>query len=499
MTAAPVPGYLGRILDDGDPVGTCFQVAPGVLVTAWHVLNDIGAAAPDSPVQVDPLAGGDPFEATVARLDATHDLAVLVSGTSLPATAGTLTATDQMTMRAPVTVTGHAEPDDPGHTFRFLNAPGEWAGWTTRDDTVPLGRMTADALVPGMSGAPVICDGDGAVAGVVSGRYNTADGWLADTVWVARTEDLAVLLDGVAGVTMRQVPLAGPVDLLLTVDTERVRLSAGPGIDISAAHGGVRPGLAEAVNEARRARARIGQVLASAAASRRTGRGPVAGPGGPAAGRVVPARPGRGRADQAAGRGGTGVSAGPAGRGGRRRSWPGCRGRRCPAPMAAARWRCTRWSACTARPAPRRRAWSARAAADRGRDRRPAGQRRRRGAGLRAGAAQRAGRGPRRPPGRRRRAGGAVRDPGGDPRGTGPRPGARAARLPGTAPPGSLELEDQDGNGAAGHRRGVPGPGDPAGRDAAGDHACRPATPTRPPAEGGVLVRRRAVPARRAR
>jgi tetratricopeptide (TPR) repeat protein len=258
----PVPGYLGRILDDGDPVGTCFQVAPGVLVTAWHVLNDIGAAAPDSPVQVDPLPGGDPFEATVTRQDATHDLAVLVAGTSLPGTAGTLTATDQMTLRAPVTVTGHAEPDDPGHTFRFLNAPGEWAGWTTRDDTVPLGRMTADALVPGMSGAPVVCDGDGAVAGVVSGRYNTADGWLAHTVWMARTEDLAVLLDGVAGVAMRRVPLAGPVDLLLTIDTERVRLSAGP-TELSAPHGGVRPGLAEAVIEARRARARIGQVLAA--------------------------------------------------------------------------------------------------------------------------------------------------------------------------------------------------------------------------------------------
>ena len=69
--------------------------------------------------------------------------------------------------------------------------------------------MTAEALLPGMSGAPVIRDGDGAVAGVVSGRYNSADGWLAGTVWVARTEDLAVLLDGIAAVTMRQPPLAG--------------------------------------------------------------------------------------------------------------------------------------------------------------------------------------------------------------------------------------------------------------------------------------------------
>ena len=53
-----------------------------------------------------------------------------------------------------------------------------------------------------MSGAPVIRDSDGAVAGVVSGRYNSADGWLAGTVWVARTEDLAALLDGIADVTM---------------------------------------------------------------------------------------------------------------------------------------------------------------------------------------------------------------------------------------------------------------------------------------------------------
>jgi len=132
----PVPGYLGRVLSGGVPVGTCFQVAPGVLVTAWHVLNDIGGAALDNPVQVDPLAGGDPFGATVARLDPVHDLAVLTA----------------------------ANP-------------------------------------------------------------------------------------------------AGPVDLLLTLTTERVRLSA-PAVDISDSHGGVRPGLAEAVNEARRARARLGQVLA---------------------------------------------------------------------------------------------------------------------------------------------------------------------------------------------------------------------------------------------
>ena len=74
------------------------------------------------------------------------------------------------------------------------------------------------------------------------------------TVWVARTEDLAALLVGVAEVTTEQAPLTGPVDLVLTVAGETVRLT-GPGIDVCAAHGGVRPGLAEAINDVRRARA----------------------------------------------------------------------------------------------------------------------------------------------------------------------------------------------------------------------------------------------------
>ena len=72
------PGYLGRVLDgDGTPVGTCFQVAPGVLVTAWHVLGDVGAAGDGDRVMVDPLGGGAAFAAVVARADPLRDLAVL--------------------------------------------------------------------------------------------------------------------------------------------------------------------------------------------------------------------------------------------------------------------------------------------------------------------------------------------------------------------------------------------------------------------------------------
>ena len=253
-----VPGYLGRVLDgSGGPVGTCFQVAPGVLVTAWHVLDDVNSATEGKQVQIDPLAGGDRFGAVVRRVDPVRDLAVLAADSRLPDVAGPLTPTDQMAVRAPVTATGHAVLEDRGSTYRFLTAVGHWAGGTTRDDAIPLGRVIADRVVPGMSGAPVVRDSDGAVAGVVSGRYNSADGWPPSTAWIARTEDLLPLLDGITGINVQRQPLAGPVDLLLTVDTDQVQLT-GPGTEISASHRGVRPGLAEAVQEGRRERARTG-------------------------------------------------------------------------------------------------------------------------------------------------------------------------------------------------------------------------------------------------
>ena len=137
---------------EATPVGTCFQVATGMLVTAWHVLNDIGASAQDAPVRVDPLSGGAAFSAQVARLDPVHDLAVITTGTPPPAMVGAFTRTDRVVLRTQVTVTGHVLVGD-DRTYRFLNAPGEWAGGTTRDDAVPLGRLTSTAVVRGMSGA----------------------------------------------------------------------------------------------------------------------------------------------------------------------------------------------------------------------------------------------------------------------------------------------------------------------------------------------------------
>ena len=207
---ARVPGYLGRVLDDGgSPVGTCFQVAPGVLVTAWHVLGLAGGAFKGAGVKVDPLPGGAAAGAAVVRLDQAHDLAVLACGVPLPTSVAGLAA-GLVEARTPVTVTGHCVIDDPGRTARSLTTTGQWAGPVAWEDAPPAGRMTAEALLPGMSGAPVIRDSDGAVVGVVSGRYNSADGWLAQTVWVARAEDLAAVLDGIAGVAVMHARPAVP-------------------------------------------------------------------------------------------------------------------------------------------------------------------------------------------------------------------------------------------------------------------------------------------------
>jgi hypothetical protein len=71
----------------------------------------------------------------------------------------------------------------------------------------------------GMSGAPVRRRSDDHVVGVVSARYNSGDGWLAHSVWVARSEDVRSLLAGI----------------------EDVMFERGPGLDESADEGHARP------------------------------------------------------------------------------------------------------------------------------------------------------------------------------------------------------------------------------------------------------------------
>ena len=254
-----IPPYLGRILaPGGEEAGTCFQLSPGVLVTAAHVVEELGPT-----VTVEPLGGGRQRDATVARLDALADLAVLVTDQALTASVAGLVATDSVILKTDVVCSGVAEVDDEDHTYGYLDALGIWTGGTTRDLQLPLGRLSSRDVLRGMSGAPVRRLSDDAVVGVVSGRYNAADGWLRDTVWVARTEVLEVLCARLADVTVVRAAPAGRIDLVLAVEASRVRLR-GPGIDVDAAHAGVSPGLAGAVDDVRRRRARAGLVREAA-------------------------------------------------------------------------------------------------------------------------------------------------------------------------------------------------------------------------------------------
>lgn len=252
-----VAGYLGRLLKDTQPVGTCFQVADGIFVTALHVLEQVGATEVGDSVCLDALAGGiEPFSATVTRVHLSHDLAVVESQQTLPTSVAGWAASDSLPLDTPVEATGTSAFADPGHTHRQIDAPGIWAGGTMRDDHIPLGRMRSSDIVPGMSGAPVLRQSDQSVVGIVSARYNSADGWLRDTVWVTRSEDAQALLRDIANVHLDSAELSpNSFDLTLTVDISEVRLK-GAHIDISAYHQGLTPGLRNTLAEVNRERAR---------------------------------------------------------------------------------------------------------------------------------------------------------------------------------------------------------------------------------------------------
>ncbi|MFG2128781.1 trypsin-like peptidase domain-containing protein [Streptomyces sp. NPDC048751] len=191
-----VPGFLGSVLhpSQDSPVGTCFQLVPGVLATACHVLDDLELGVPGAEVRFAPLAGGPVHTAVVDRVDPPNDLAVLRTDSPLPGSATGVAPTAKAAPGTELVVEGFGDvPAYDGHTYQYLTASGRWAGTTRRDDGVRLGRLSTKDLLRGMSGAPVRRCSDDVVIGVVSARYNSPDGWLRDSVWAARTEDLAAL------------------------------------------------------------------------------------------------------------------------------------------------------------------------------------------------------------------------------------------------------------------------------------------------------------------
>jgi hypothetical protein len=147
-------------------------------------------------VSVAPLADGADRPATVHSVDEARDAAVLVCDVPLEGSAGGLVATDSVVPGTDVAISGVAQIDDE-KALRYGSTSGHWQGSALREDGVALGQLTAPGLVKGMSGAPVCRVGDNGVLGMVSARYNSADQWLRNWVWVIRTEDLRPMMAGV--------------------------------------------------------------------------------------------------------------------------------------------------------------------------------------------------------------------------------------------------------------------------------------------------------------
>ena len=198
--------YTGRVLHtDGIPAGTCFQVSPGVVVTAAHVvasvLRDpvIGGA-----ISIDPIAGGDPRPAVLLASDLTHDIAVLRCDPPFESSVPGLVGSEAVRALAEVVISGVSfVPHD--QEYRYVPAAGTWQGTTLRVDNTFLARLEVQGVTLGMSGSPVRRISDDHVLGVVSGRYNSVDGWLRDTVWAARTDDLLELLLSIPDLEVSEV------------------------------------------------------------------------------------------------------------------------------------------------------------------------------------------------------------------------------------------------------------------------------------------------------
>jgi len=165
-------------------------------------LERLDVGRPGARVAVNGWSTVPPAEAQVVRVDELHDLAVMRSAVPLPASIRGTVATSTVRPGTDVMITGVADVDDPGHTYDYLDAPGKWQGTAQRDERLALGRVVASAVMPGMSGAPVRRLADDVVVGVVCERYNSADGWLAHSVWVAGTEQVSRLLAGISDLSV---------------------------------------------------------------------------------------------------------------------------------------------------------------------------------------------------------------------------------------------------------------------------------------------------------
>jgi len=204
------PGFIGQVLDDdGATVGTCWLVAPGWVLTAAHVAQAAGADVVAASVAAERAFSaaadraderavtlrlkrglaetGPVIEGRVRRADTVVDLALVEIDTESWgfAPAG-LADSEDVKPEEVVVVTGAAELADAREDAALIasSTTGHWDEWGLYEDSVRLFKIKASGVLRNMSGAPVIRDKDSTVVGLVTGRYNSADGWGQGIVWV---------------------------------------------------------------------------------------------------------------------------------------------------------------------------------------------------------------------------------------------------------------------------------------------------------------------------
>ncbi|WP_189329463.1 trypsin-like peptidase domain-containing protein [Actinoplanes ianthinogenes] len=167
-------------------------------MTAYHVLADVISDPVGSEVWIEPVVPGSErrIRASVLATDMKNDLALLHSAQNLAGSVSLLALSDAQMPGTEFSVAGYGiMPESDGdQQFNFLESRGIWEGLAERPDGLLLAAATASGVTQGMSGCPIVRDGDQAVIGVLTGRYNSIDGWNQNRVWIARVEMLESLL-----------------------------------------------------------------------------------------------------------------------------------------------------------------------------------------------------------------------------------------------------------------------------------------------------------------
>ena len=213
---APGPGFIGQVLDDDDAtVGTCWLVAPGWVLTAAHVAQAAGAdvvavsvaaerafsAAADRAderavtlrLKRDLKKTGPVIEGRVRRADTVIDLALVeIDGAAWASPPAELADSEDVKPKEVVVVAGAAELADAQEDAALIasSTTGSWDMGGLRNDSLYLAKIIAPGVLRNMSGAPVIRAKDNTVVGLVTSRYNSADGWARDMVWVVRSRTI---------------------------------------------------------------------------------------------------------------------------------------------------------------------------------------------------------------------------------------------------------------------------------------------------------------------